>query len=271
MNHHKFKKKWGQNFLKTKRFIDYLITPLELSEEDLVIEIGPGDGAVTAKLLETGAYVISIDIDYDVMPRLVKKYGEFPNFKPVNEDILLINLAKLIETFPEKQSIKITGSLPYNISKPIIRKCLQFAKAEKRLKIMTFIVQDEVAKAMTAKAPNASLLSNELGLIGEFKKLKSIPASHFLPKPKVDGGIIQIKIKPNPASSDNLMKLMKIGFISPRKTLYNNLKNSRKFDKIDIAMSSLGFKSTVRASELTLENWQKLSASLKLVVRKSQF
>ncbi|MDQ7020485.1 MAG: rRNA adenine N-6-methyltransferase family protein [Candidatus Dojkabacteria bacterium] len=203
---HKFKKQFGQNFLRSARFPQIMANALNLEESDLVIEIGPGAGILTGVLLQSGAYVNCIEVDYELIPNLIKRFGEDKKFSIINEDILTLRLEGLIKHRSLEEgneiNLKITGSLPYNISKEIIAKFIKIfidLKKENLLNIkldsMSFILQDEVAKSYSSKPPKASFLSNYIRLYTDVKKLESIPASQFFPKPKVDGGILLVTFK----------------------------------------------------------------------------
>lgn len=302
---HNFKKNFGQNFLKGHKFQSLIVEYLDLKEDDLVIEIGPGNGALTQHLLETGALVNSIEIDYSLLPTLIRNFDKFPNFNLVNDDILKIDLLKLLnEEFNKERflklsklnGIKICGSLPYNISKKIISNLLDINNSSRRpignqnnnplenskttenanpfgvkIDTMCFIVQDEVAKEYVQKPPNANRLAITTSLYADIKKGLSISNEYFYPKPKVNGGILIFKPINNLGNSflnnddiNEIIKLVKIGYISPRKTLFNNLKSSRKWENSLIleSINSIGFNEKTRASELSRDHWIKLYTKL---------
>lgn len=236
---HTFKKKFGQNFLRNQRFAKEMISILDLSSKDIVIEIGPGDGMVTQLLLDSSAkLVIAVEVDYQLIPHLVKKFNEFEKFELINQDILKFQIEKSINEFAFENNkeviksalegnyrIKVVGSLPYNISKSIIKTIIKtWPKVEK----MVFILQEEVASDYAAKAPKGSFLGNWIRLYADIKKHKSIPAKQFFPVPKVNGGILEINPKNTKRSpkSNLIEKLIRMSFSSPRKNLKNNLKNS---------------------------------------------
>lgn len=259
---HNFKKQFGQNFLKSTKYVHMLLNPLEISKNDLVIEIGPGDGMVTNEILRKGATLYSIEIDDELIPKLQRKFIDYENFNIVHTDVLDLDLNQV--AIRENQKIKITGSLPYNISKKIISKFLKNDLREK-IESMSFIVQDEVAKAYVDKVPKASFLSMKTALYAKAKKYESIPAVQFVPKPKVAGGIIYLELNHKLEQNvKEIEKLMKIGFSSPRKTLYNNLKSSKKYqpESILIALSKLEINEKARPSELELDDWIKLNIEL---------
>ncbi|MEO6728868.1 MAG: 16S rRNA (adenine(1518)-N(6)/adenine(1519)-N(6))-dimethyltransferase RsmA [Candidatus Dojkabacteria bacterium] len=265
---HNFKKFYGQNFLKNTRFAERLIHALELKPGETVIEIGPGDGMVTNLLLNKEARVICIEVDYDLIPNLIRRFGDNPNFHIVHEDFLDCNLDEILTKYSQNKDFKVSGSLPYNISKVIIRKLIEFSLAKKThgIKSMSFIIQDEVAKDYVASAPKASFLSNYARVFTDVKKFESIPAQQFYPMPKVNGGIVFFEFKKPVKDYKEVMKLIKFGFASPRKTLLRNLKNSNLYkpEQLQAAYKELEFIDTVRPAEIDNEVWIKLYELLKI-------
>lgn len=266
---HNFKKQFGQNFLKSKRFPKEIVKVLDVLESDTIFEIGPGDGILTNELLKTNNQIVSIEIDYDLVPRLLKRFSNSNNFDIVNEDFLELNLFEVFERYNITSDIKFAGSLPYNIAKKIIRKLIDFNLSQSKFFIskMVFIVQEEVAKDYVAKPPNATVLSTLTGIYAKTKKLSSIPAKDFFPVPKVNGAILVIEPFKNATKNENLEKLTRIAFSSPRKTLRKNLKSSNKFNNtsVDDAILSLGLKENVRAHEVPTAMWNKLCQKISLV------
>lgn len=263
----KFKKEFGQNFLRNDRFANKLVEHAAVAEGDVVIEVGPGDGRVTKAILETGAKLISIEIDYSLLPNLIKRFNDYTNWDLVHKDIMQLDVEatlreyalKDIESTAELPKYKVIGSLPYNISKQIIAK---FLTIEHKPENMTVIVQDEVAKDYVAAAPKASFLSAWSHLYADVRKLESIPASQFMPAPKVDGGILKFTPKQitDPAHSE-LEKLIRLGYTNPRKTLANNLKPIHG-EKLMTSLENLSLKATIRPAEMTMLNWSQLYAQL---------
>ncbi len=267
---HNFKKQFGQNFLKNTKYARMLVQNLELTDKDTVIEIGPGDGAVTRLLLESGAKVISLEIDDDLIPKLLSQFGGFNNFTLVHQSILEANIQELLDNANATATIKVTGSLPYNISKKIIDIFLRFNTTQTKYVVKTcaFIVQEEVAKDYAANSPKSSFLANYSRIFAKVRKLESIPRYMFFPEPKVNGGILRFEIKESiPSNYMDLNKLIRIGFSNPRKTLHNNVKSSGKYslEKLEQIYKELELKPTVRPAELEYEKWEKLAELLETV------
>lgn len=262
MLRHNFKKQFGQNFLKSKKFPKEMVNALDIKPTDTIFEIGPGDGILTDELIKTGAKVVSIEIDYDLIPKLVKRFSSNENYDLMHIDFMDLDLKEAFEKYAKDSAIKFAGSLPYNISKRIIRKILDFNLVQNKFFVskMAFIVQEEVAKDYIAKAPNSSNLSTLTHIYAKTKKLISIPASQFHPVPKVNGAILVLEPYKDLELNTELEKLIKIAFSAPRKTLKKNLKNSNKYisEQIDAAISKLGLNETVRAHELDSSVWKEL-------------
>lgn len=260
---HNFKKNYGQNFLKSTRFANLLVEPLKLTTDDLVLEVGPGDGMITNQLIESGAQTIATEIDYDLLPNLVRRFGDNPRFLLLHEDILTLDIASIVEKYNFSGDLKIVGSLPYNISKKIIKKFIDYNLTNPKIKVkmMSFIMQEEVAKDYIAKAPKSSFLSNYVGVFADVRKKESIPAIQFFPKPQVNGGILVFNFKDEQIpNSLELVRFIKVGFSNPRKLLSKSLSNTKKWSKeqLDEAFKAAGLEEKARAAELSQDQWVKL-------------
>ncbi len=257
---HRFKKQFGQNFLRSDRFAHKLLEAAEINEHDHVVEIGPGDGRVTNLLLQTAAKVVAIEVDYDLIVSLIKRFNEYPSFEIVHQDILKVDFTNLHQEYGLNNNFKVVGSLPYNISKQIIAKMFTLPNIPTK---MAFILQEEVTDAYAASAPQATFLSNWLRLQAEVKKTIAISRKQFYPEPKVNGGILQVTpYQPsqfNKEELESLSKLIRIGFSSPRKTLMNNLKASNLYSTEQLInldeVLELGKK---RPAELDTATWVKV-------------
>jgi 16S rRNA (adenine1518-N6/adenine1519-N6)-dimethyltransferase len=250
---HNFKKYFGQNFLKDVKWTIEFISTISPIKDELIIEIGPGNGAVTDFLINSGAQIKCIEIDSELIPVLTERYSAYSNFSIVNEDILKVDIANITNNKP----YKLVGALPYNISKRIIK---FFLESTHQPTSMHFIIQKEVAYKYTSKVPKATFLSNYVSLFCDAKFVMPIPKHVFFPEPKVDGAIISFaNIKQNKEASLNILKFIKLGFSQPRKKLSRNLANyGYEKSTIEQKLHELNYSQDARASEIYLEDWQKL-------------
>lgn len=250
---HKFKKSFGQNFLVHQNTAKKIASFLN-KETKNVIEIGPGEGMLTKELLDLGFNVYSIEIDRDLHPVLEEKFKDFPNFKLTKGDVMEFDLKDLTKDF---DSYSVTGNLPYNISKQIIR---LFLETEYKPSEILVMLQKEVAENYTEKAPNATFLSNFVNIYGKAEKVYTVKKEQFFPRPKVDGEILKINIDPvlqENIKLEKISKFIKQGFSAPRKTLTNVLK---EYDKkiISAYLKSRRYKETARAQEIETPDWIEL-------------
>ncbi|MBD3280721.1 ribosomal RNA small subunit methyltransferase A [Candidatus Dojkabacteria bacterium] len=252
---HNFKKQFGQNFLKNVDAILHTIEALELKEGDYVIEIGPGDGRLTEYLINEPIELRAIEVDDELIPLLQGKFANYANFKLIHKDVLKILDEELIGI----ENFKVVGNLPYNISKPIIKK---FIELENRPEMMVFTLQKEVARDYCAEAPKSSFLSNFVRVFYEVEYLRTIAKENFYPVPKVDGGVIKLTKKSNPEISEkkyeDFVKFLKNSFRSPRKQMKGVLKNIYREVNWPRAFEGAGIKLTARASELRFEDFVNL-------------
>ena len=270
MSRHNFKKTLGQNFFRSSKWPKKLVESISVSSDDIIVEIGPGDGSVTRELLNKGAIVEAVEFDYDLIPKLIRSFNHYERFNLHHENILDFDLEAIFLKHPNK-IIKVVGSLPYNISKAIIKKLTDFDRERRLLDLdgfdsMSFIVQEEVAKVYVSVPPKSTYLSNVIRLYGTIRKLETINQDQFEPRPKVKGAIL--KIVPSLLNREldfvELKKMIKIGFVSPRKLLIKNLKSSNKYeqDLLNSSFQNLEIDLKVRPAELEFEKWVLLFKSL---------
>lgn len=255
----KAKKSLGQNFLVDKIVIDKIVNSLTASSRDLIIEIGPGRGALTKKLKNKNAKLIAYELDDDLIP-ILKKY-EDETTKIIHQDILKANIKDDIKNL-EFNRLFIIGNLPYYITTPIIKGLI-----DKNLEAdeMIFMVQNEVADRFCAKdgTKNYSSITLYLNYYYELEKLFIVNKNSFNPVPKVDSAIIRMKkrlAKPI-VDEEKYFKLINDAFSQKRKTLKNNLK-AYDFEKISKILSEYGLSNQARAEELSEEIFIRIANSL---------
>ena len=256
-------KSLGQNFLINQNVVDEIVNNAEISKDDLIIEIGPGLGTLTKQLLEKAGKVVCIELDERMVKILKDRFSLYENFEIINEDVLKVNLNKIIEK--ENKTCKIVANLPYYITTPIIMKLL-----EDNLKIesITVMIQKEVAERLTAK-PGEKLcgaITYSVYYYCESEKILEVPPESFIPEPEVTSEVIKLKLRNKPPvevkENSKLFSIIKTAFMQRRKTLINALSNgnifSNKQEAIE-AFEKLNIKQTARAEELSLEQFAELA------------
>lgn len=193
-------KNLGQNFLINEEVVDAIIENSELTSEDLVIEIGPGLGTLTSRLLKEAGKVITIELDPKMIDILNDRFELYKNFEIIHEDILKINLKELIKEEKKQgkfKNVKIVANLPYYITTPIIMMLLE---SKLDLDSIVIMIQKEVAQRITA-IPGSKLsgaITYCVNYYSEAKELKIVPNSSFIPAPKVDSEVIKLTIRKEP-------------------------------------------------------------------------
>jgi 16S rRNA (adenine1518-N6/adenine1519-N6)-dimethyltransferase len=246
----KAKKKFGQNFLVDRYFISKIIREINPKEDNNILEIGPGKGALTEPLLKKISHISVVEIDVDMIKILNHKISP-QNISILSKDVLNIN-----DEFFKKFN-KIIGNLPYYIATEIILKLTKLYSSSSEL---YFMVQKEVAERITAKPSNKSFgrLSVMLQYYFDTELLFEIPPEAFSPKPKITSAFIRLirkkRISPKIIDKDIFEQIIKIAFSQKRKTIKNNFKNIL-FDKDFL---NLEISPKIRAETLTIDQFIKL-------------
>jgi 16S rRNA (adenine1518-N6/adenine1519-N6)-dimethyltransferase len=263
-----FKKNFGQNFLIDERVLNKIIAAADITEEDTVLEVGPGIGTLTQALAKSAKKVIAVEIDKTLVPILGEVLADYNNIEIINNDILKVDVAELVRQNGGK-ALKLVANLPYYITTPIIMGIL-----EQKLPVesITVMIQKEVALRMQA-APSTKdygALSLAVQYYCEPYLVANVPQNCFMPRPNVDSAVIRLTPHKNPpvvAKNEQLMfRLIKVAFSQRRKTLLNCIFNSNEWglDKEQIAelLVKCGFDERVRGETLTLEDFARLSDTL---------
>lgn len=216
-----FKKKYGQNFLQDKSIINNIVNSIDASENDLIIEIGPGAGALTKELAKKDCYILAYEIDMDTMEYL--SFLENDKVKIIYDDFLKRNIKEDIKDIPY-DNLYIIGNLPYYITTPIITNIIE---SESEAKELIFMVQKEVAERFTAKVSTREYgsISVFLNYFYDIKKLFIVDRRKFYPVPNVDSAVVKLEKKEKiPVDIDKFNKIVRDSFKFKRKNLRNNLK-----------------------------------------------
>ncbi|MFI3230451.1 MAG: 16S rRNA (adenine(1518)-N(6)/adenine(1519)-N(6))-dimethyltransferase RsmA [bacterium] len=263
-----FKKNFGQNFLVDQHVLDKIINSADVTEEDVIIEIGPGIGTLTSALAKHAKKVIAVEIDNTLIPILEDTLSNYSNIEIINEDILKVDINKIAQE-NNGSKIKIVANLPYYITTPIIMNILE---NELPVESITVMIQKEVASRMSAKSGTKEYgsLSLVVQYFSEPYLVANVPRNCFMPRPNVDSAVIRLTtLKSHPVEVENkeeFFALIKIAFSQRRKTLLNCIYNSKEFsfdkEKISIILVESGFDPNIRGEKLELKDFEILSKTI---------
>ncbi len=258
-----FKKKFGQNFLTSEEILEEIISKAKISKDDIILEIGPGIGTLTSKLLETGAEVISVEVDLELIRPLKERFFMYNNFTIISADILKIDIyseiVKILEskgkTLNDKK-IKVVANIPYYITTPIMFKLLESRNIVSEIYIM---VQKEVAERICAKigTKESSSITYMVSYYTEYLWGIYVDKTKFVPSPKVDSKVIALKFREKPypevKNEELYFEIIRSAFLHRRKTFLNSISASNKIDKkiISNIMEELGIDLRIRAEKIT--------------------
>lgn len=254
----KHKKKYGQNFLTNQdEILNNIIDVANVTKDDALLEIGPGEGALTALLLENGKKVKCVEIDKDLEKILRKKYDDNENFELIMQDVLTIDFKKQIG-----EKVKVVANIPYYITSPIINLLIENREYVDEIYVM---VQKEVAERICAKkGKERSVLTLSVEYFGEAEYLFTIPKEFFTPAPKVDSAFMSIKLHKNKKyeekiTEEKFFKYVKASFANKRKNIANNL-STLGFNKTELTEKLLksGFDPKRRAESFSIDEFIEL-------------
>ncbi len=255
--------KWSQNFLADKNIAGRCVAALDLDGGDDVLEIGPGHGVLTGKLIESAGTVIAVEIDPTLVLNLKSKFSSWPNFELLQQDFLDVDLERLRFTGPPA---KVIGNLPYAVVSPIIQKILLWKKWSRAV----FMVQKEVGERMLAPPGSKTygILSIAVQAQCVPKRLFHVPRGCFRPAPNVESLVLRLEPLATPlfdrAREEDFFKVVRAAFAHRRKTLINSLEYALKIPtaalKTAIESASLSPKS--RAETLSIDDFNRLSKVL---------
>ena len=265
-------KSLGQNFLIDDNVIASIVDSSNISKNDLIIEIGPGLGTLTSKLLENAGKVIAIELDKRMITILNDRFSLYENFELINEDVLKVNLKDMISLNLNNNSnlkkVKIVANLPYYITTPIIMKLLE---DKLNIESITVMVQKEVAERLIA-IPGDKLsgaISYCVNYYCKGEKILVVPNSSFIPAPEVESEVIKLNIRSSPPidikNEELFFKFIKASFMQRRKTLVNGISNSGMLSKEEIIniLESIGLSKNVRGEDLSMQDFANIINSIK--------
>ena len=252
------KKFLGQNFLINEKIADQIIEAADLMKTDTVLEIGPGTGILTERLVRVAHEVLAVEKDFDLVDKLRRRMSQ-KNLKIVHQDALWFDLSLL-------PKYKVVANIPYNITSPLIRK---FIENKPNPELMIIMVQFEVAERITAKPGDSSrgLLTLIVEFYAQAEILFEVSRKEFLPSPKVDSAVIKIVPKEKlPKIEPKLFfKVVKAGFSSKRQQIHNSLAGTLRLEKDQVVklLADTKIDPKMRAEDLTLDQWINLANNYK--------
>lgn len=261
-----FQKKFGQNFLIDSHVLGKIIDSASINKEDVVIEIGPGIGSLTQEIAEHAKEVIAIEIDKKLIPILEDTLSYYDNITIINEDILKVDLVKLVQEKNNNKPIKVVANLPYYITTPII---MGLFESHVPIESITVMVQKEVADRMRAKpgTKDYGALSLAVQYYSEPYIVANVPANCFMPRPKIGSAVIRLtkhNLAPVKAKDEKLLfRIIRASFNQRRKTLINGLFNNfggvYNKEQLKQAIEQIGLDAKVRGEALSLEQFSDLT------------
>ncbi|MBQ7919631.1 MAG: 16S rRNA (adenine(1518)-N(6)/adenine(1519)-N(6))-dimethyltransferase RsmA [Lachnospiraceae bacterium] len=265
-----FQKKFGQNFLIDTRVLDRIIESAEITGEDCILEIGPGIGTMTQYLAENAREVVAVEIDKNLIPILEDTLSEYDNVTVINDDILKVDINKIVEEKNAGKPIKVVANLPYYITTPII---MGLFESHVPLQSITIMVQKEVADRMQVGpgTKDYGALSLAVQYYAKPEIVANVPPNCFMPRPNVGSAVIRLTRYDAPPVQVNdekyMFSLIRASFNQRRKTLVNGLTNAPELglskEKVTETLEKLGWSATIRGEALTLEQFAQLSNVLK--------
>ncbi|MSR68573.1 ribosomal RNA small subunit methyltransferase A [Candidatus Saccharibacteria bacterium] len=253
----KAKKSFGQNWLKDDEVIEEIIKSANITDQDTILEVGPGLGALTRQLIKTKANIVAVEADAELIPRLQRMFQDSRNFQLVPADILKYDYSLLPKGY------KVVANIPYYLTSKLIR---NFLESSNKPSEMTLMVQKEVAERIVAGPGKMSVLSFSVQYYATAQVVLSVPKEFFEPIPKVDSAVIKIVLLAKPlfsADSKKLFRLVKAGFGEKRKMLHNSLAGGLDLTPNDTTklLQTAKLSPPTRAQELSMQDWDSLLQS----------
>ncbi len=262
-------KSLGQNFLVDPVHLQRIVDAAELHEGESVLEIGPGLGPLTERLLEVAGQVVAVELDKGFVRVLTDRFGSQPNFQLVHGDILETDVPTLMRRVDEAEPprYKCVANIPYYITSAVMRHLLE---SEVKPELIVLLVQKEVAQRVTAEPGDLSLLAISVQFYGEPEVVDTVPAGAFYPRPKVDSAILRVRPYPERGYQvedlDFFWSVVKAGFGQKRKQLKNSLNAGLpqfSSEQIVQALRVAGIDVKRRAQSLSIEEWVALYEALR--------
>lgn len=261
------RKEYGQNFLIRREIPARIAEECTENEGSMILEIGPGIGCLTSELAQRYDKVVSVEIDAHLLPILAKTLADYDNVTVINQDVMKVDLSALVAEHAEGREVSVCANLPYYITTPILMALLESGVSFRSITVM---VQAEVAARLCAKAGDEAYgaITAVLGYYGETRRLFTVPASAFLPAPKVNSAVVRIDLYETPRYTPRDTRLffaiIKAAFEMRRKTLVNAISAKLSYTKEQVAdaLLSIGLSEKIRGERLSTEDFSRLADAL---------
>lgn len=256
------KKSLGQNFLVDEKAFDKIIEVADLKPSDNIIEVGPGTGFLTERLIQKVSHVTSVELDKDMVDLLKGRFEKVKNLDLIQSDILNFRIQ---DSGFRITPYKVVANIPYYITSPLLK---HFLQSEHRPSSIVVLVQKEVAEKIVGKT-GKSLITIETQLFGRPEIVGIVPAKSFYPAPKVDSAILKIEVYDKPLipekSIDDFIRLVKFGFSQKRKMLSNTLSAGLHMKPAEMSeiLKKADINPNLRAENLEIGDWERLAKHLK--------
>ena len=268
-HHFSIQKKYGQNFLIDAGVLERIMDAAQITKDDCVLEIGPGIGTMTQRLAEYAGEVVAVEIDKKLIPILEETLGIYDNVTLINDDILKVDIRKIVDEKNGGRPVKVVANLPYYITTPII---MGLFESHVPLKSVIVMVQKEVAERMQVGpgTKDYGALSLAVQYYAKPKIVANVPPNCFIPRPNVGSAVVMLTRYGEPpvkvADEARMFALIRAAFNQRRKTLANALSNAPDLglsrERVTVALMKMQLSPTIRGEALTLEQFAELSGEL---------
>ncbi len=270
------RKRFGQHWLRSDPVINQIVAAARLTGGDRVLEIGPGQGVLTQRLLDTSAQVLAVEIDRDLCLQLRDQF--IPSmatgqFRLIEADFLKLNFDQALIDFELERPNKVVANIPYYITAPILEKLLGTIRQPNPhpFSDIVLLVQKEISDRLCAEPGTRAngALTIRAQYLAECEEICPVPASAFKPPPKVESAVIRLRPRPCPTPAQNparLSQLVKLGFSQKRKMLRNNLQSVIDRDTLTPVLNRLSINPQVRAEGLGVTEWVALSDAVDAIM-----
>ena len=249
------RKALGQHFLRDAGVLGKIVAATEVEAGDLVLEIGPGTGALTRRLVERGARVTAVELDSRLAGELPERLGHPTNLAVIEADARSLDLGQAL---PPGAAYKVVGNLPYYAANPIMRR---FLEASEKPRLMVLTLQEEVAQSITAGPGRMGLLSVAVQYYAQPRLVCRVPPQAFRPTPKVTSAVVRLDVRLRPAvdvgDEEGFFALVRGGFSAPRKQLRNSLAQGLGIaaDAASRVLEDASVEGNRRPATLSLDEW----------------